>query len=252
MKDVIAIRWDSTTEYIEIDFDKLAKHPAITSTSEWWDDEKIRVVYNTTSKAKKRPRGHVVITIAYDRKLNRSPVLAKGGARWGTSTITLRPPYRTGTAVWRDEVPKSGFDGTRRWKRATGGLFKRRKSILRAVATIERRQAEFRNLLIGVYSECAISGERCPGVLEAAHIIPSRLAGAESLENGVLLRADLHRLYDSGGFTIDAAGKFRLARHGGFSDAYRELIEGARLPSSVFQRVRKALARKLANRLRRG
>ncbi len=72
MKDVIAIRWDSTTEYVEIDFDKLAQHPAITSTSEWWDDEKIRVVYNTISNAKVRAGGHVVITIVYDRDLNQT------------------------------------------------------------------------------------------------------------------------------------------------------------------------------------
>ena len=44
---------------------------------------------------------------------------------------------------------------------------------------------------------CAISGETCHEALEAAHIVPARKGGRENIINGILLRADLHRMYDS-------------------------------------------------------
>jgi putative restriction endonuclease len=40
-------------------------------------------------------------------------------------------------------------------------------------------------------------------VLEAAHIRPYANGGEHSLSNGLLLRSDLHRLFDKGYLTID-------------------------------------------------
>jgi predicted restriction endonuclease len=41
-------------------------------------------------------------------------------------------------------------------------------------------------------------------VLEAAHIIPYKGPATNSLQNGLLLRADLHTLFDLGLITIEA------------------------------------------------
>jgi putative restriction endonuclease len=51
---------------------------------------------------------------------------------------------------------------------------------------------------------CAITGERTLPVLEAAHIKPYGSGGPHELENGLLLRSDLHTLFDQGYVTVDA------------------------------------------------
>jgi len=51
---------------------------------------------------------------------------------------------------------------------------------------------------------CAITGERTLPVLEAAHIKPYSSGGPHEPENGLLLRSDLHTLFDQGYVTVDA------------------------------------------------
>jgi putative restriction endonuclease len=51
---------------------------------------------------------------------------------------------------------------------------------------------------------CTITGERTLPVLEAAHIQPYSLGGPHQPENGLLLRSDLHTLFDQGYVTVDA------------------------------------------------
>ncbi len=65
-------------------------------------------------------------------------------------------------------------------------------------------QGLFRGLVAAAYDHrCAITGERAMPVLEAAHIRPWATGGANALENGLLLRSDLHRLFDTGYLTVD-------------------------------------------------
>jgi putative restriction endonuclease len=45
---------------------------------------------------------------------------------------------------------------------------------------------------------CAVTGERIRPVLQAAHILPVALGGQNRLDNGLLLRSDVHTLFDSG------------------------------------------------------
>ena len=60
------------------------------------------------------------------------------------------------------------------------------------------RQQQFRDALFAAYeSKCAISGFDTPQVLQAAHIDPYRGPQSQYISNGVLLRADLHLLYDA-------------------------------------------------------
>ena len=69
----------------------------------------------------------------------------------------------------------------------------------RVVASIVRRrgQSAFRKGLLAVYgTRCAITGCDQPEVLEAAHIHPYMGEYTHALSNGLLLRADLHTLFD--------------------------------------------------------
>lgn len=64
-------------------------------------------------------------------------------------------------------------------------------------------QGAFRVLVTDAYSrKCSISGEKTLPVLEAAHIKPYADLGPHLVSNGILLRSDLHKLFDGGYLTI--------------------------------------------------
>lgn len=62
---------------------------------------------------------------------------------------------------------------------------------------LRQGQKEFRNGLLQRYgTRCMVSGCELFNVLEAAHIDPYRGKESNHLENGLILRADLHTLFD--------------------------------------------------------
>jgi len=66
------------------------------------------------------------------------------------------------------------------------------------------RQSEFRDNLLTAYDRrCAISGWGPSAVLEAAHILLHADSGVNETDNGLLLRSDLHILFDEGLLRID-------------------------------------------------
>lgn len=65
-------------------------------------------------------------------------------------------------------------------------------------------QGSFRVLVRDAYNyRCAMSGERTLPVLDTAHIRPYSKGGEHALSNGLLLRSDLHTLFDLGYLTVD-------------------------------------------------
>jgi putative restriction endonuclease len=64
-------------------------------------------------------------------------------------------------------------------------------------------QGAFRVLVTDAYQRrCAVTGEKTLPVLEAAHIRPYSDLGPHRISNGILLRSDLHKLFDLGYVTI--------------------------------------------------
>lgn len=64
-------------------------------------------------------------------------------------------------------------------------------------------QGTFRILVTDVYDRrCAVSGEKVLPVLQAAHIRPYAEGGEHRVDNGLLLRSDLHTLFDRGYLTV--------------------------------------------------
>jgi hypothetical protein len=76
---------------------------------------------------------------------------------------------------------------------------------LRMCARAERRgQPAFRRNLLAAYEgRCCLSGWAPEEVLEAAHIEDHAKTGLNSLGNGLLLRSDLHALFDEGLLQVD-------------------------------------------------
>jgi hypothetical protein len=69
----------------------------------------------------------------------------------------------------------------------------------RILSSIVRRQGQpaFRRRLLSAYNRrCAITGCSVESVLEAAHIVPYKGEITNRPENGILLRADFHTLFD--------------------------------------------------------
>ena len=69
-------------------------------------------------------------------------------------------------------------------------------------------QGLFRILVTDYYDRrCAVSGERTLPVLDAAHIMPYEVVQKHEVWNGLLMRSDLHRLFDKGYLTVDPASR---------------------------------------------
>jgi putative restriction endonuclease len=74
-------------------------------------------------------------------------------------------------------------------------------------------QGTFRALITDNYHRrCAVSGEKALPVLDAAHIRPVGSGGQHRLDNGLLLRTDIHRLFDAGYVTVAPDGRFLVSR----------------------------------------
>lgn len=69
---------------------------------------------------------------------------------------------------------------------------------------VRPEQASFRKKLLDAYGgRCAVTGSSVPEVLEAAHVEPFSMGGKDNLQNGILLRADLHLLFDCGHIAVN-------------------------------------------------
>ena len=74
------------------------------------------------------------------------------------------------------------------------------------VETIIKRRGrpEFRKQLLAAYEDqCAITGCNATDALEATYITPFRGAYTHDTSNGILLRSDLHTLFDLGKIAVD-------------------------------------------------
>jgi len=75
---------------------------------------------------------------------------------------------------------------------------------------VKVRDAKFRNLIFGTDAKCLVTGETDKKLLEAAHIFEVKNDGNDRWENGIVLRVDLHRLFDKHILTVNEVGKFTM------------------------------------------
>lgn len=81
-----------------------------------------------------------------------------------------------------------------------------------ALARRRLGQGAFRIRVTDTYGRrCAVSGEHTLPVLEAAHIRPVGSGGEHQITNGLLLRSDIHKLFDRGYVTITPDLQFRVS-----------------------------------------
>jgi putative restriction endonuclease len=74
-------------------------------------------------------------------------------------------------------------------------------------------QGAFRVMVTDAYERrCVVTNERTLPVLEAAHIRPYAQSGHHEVSNGLLLRSDLHTLFDRGYVTVTPDKRLRVSR----------------------------------------
>ena len=74
-------------------------------------------------------------------------------------------------------------------------------------------QGAFRILVTDTYDRhCAVTGEKALPTLEAVHIRPVTEDGKHRIDNGLLLRSDVHKLFDAGYVTITSDYNFQASR----------------------------------------
>jgi hypothetical protein len=233
----IAIYWYNTIEFINIDCDKLNENTEIPNTKEWDLEDQILRKYNTISSVKKVSDSIFEIQLQY--KPNRNNNIPPAEVCWGVSVIQIVKDDESGYATWTDDND-SNYNGKRKWRRIDLPLIGKRRRI--TSTKLQRDQARFRNLLLSINNACAITGEKTFDVLEAAHIIPVSNGGTEAVRNGIILRSDIHKLYDSGKIDISTNGEVIIK--GDISNNYIKLLKGARLGETVLNRIKEALEKK--------
>ncbi|MCK6547993.1 HNH endonuclease [Myxococcota bacterium] len=103
-------------------------------------------------------------------------------------------------------------------------------------------QGSFRVLVTDAYERrCTVTHEKTLPVLQAAHIQPYAAGGEHRIDNGLLLRSDLHTLFDRGYVTVTPEHRVEVSRR------IREEFENGRhyyalhgseirVPDAVWQR----------------
>ncbi|MCY7274208.1 MAG: HNH endonuclease [Phormidesmis sp. CAN_BIN44] len=104
-----------------------------------------------------------------------------------------------------------------------------------ATSVIQRpNQARFRRDVLDAASRiCILTQETTPDVLEAAHIIPVRHGGTDSVGNGFCMRVDIHRLFDGGKIRIGSNGTVTLSEHVEAAVSYADLPRSINFPPAV-------------------
>ena len=98
---------------------------------------------------------------------------------------------------------------------------------LRAIS-VRRGQVKLRSRLLDVYGgRCAVTLTETEAVLEAAHIVPHAEGGSMEAKNAILLRSDIHLLFDLGLMGIDEEYVVRISDTVASND-YAEL-DGSKL-----------------------
>jgi putative restriction endonuclease len=118
-----------------------------------------------------------------------------------------------------------------------------REKVMRQIRA-RRGQRKFREALLRAFGRrCVFSGCALVDLLEAAHILPYRGDADHHASNGLLLRADLHTLFDLNLIAIDPAG-FELRLGAALAGFGYDDLEGKRLDPLAMRKVSKVALKK--------
>lgn len=174
-------------------------------------------------------------------------------ARYGRHSIDIQWDAKLTAALKADPIPYSSYQqqvqsSAVRANSTTQSVLERWLATRSSSAVTAHRAVEFAsrevrqrlgqggfrsNALRAYNNTCAFSGCQEASVLQAAHIIPVGAGGSHDLSNSLLLRADLHNLFDLGQITVSA--ELTIAVDPNVTDrAYRRLDgKSLHLPTGI-------------------
>lgn len=243
----LLIQWTESKEVLVVDMDALRRGHSIRTTTETWGPRP-SYIYHTTSKFVPDPQGNGTLSIYYAKKDNKHlPNFNLEDYRWGHTVLELNKALTGGKVTWHDnndvvdaQSGKPYYSGETFWRRFSNKDAIVSESELKSISVKARKQAKFRKRLLAIDPQCAITGERAQVLLDAAHVIPKSKGGAEVDVNGIMLRVDLHRLFDSEVFTIRNDGKIVVEKKS-CPEHYRKLLAGRELRQDTLSRILVAL-----------
>ena len=158
-----------------------------------------------------------------------SSYYVRDGERLLPLKAVLRPAYMRAGQTWDGPQSKAAFAFLRdrfpvEYRPTTKTLNEDARREQEWVERIARPgQSEFRRALIARDGVCALTGFSVLRTLEAAHVVPVKTNGSDAVGNGILLRADIHRLFDAHLLAMDPAdGSVWL--HSSCQEDYEELL----------------------------
>jgi hypothetical protein len=208
-----------------------------------WKKPRIRVSYLARSEQFEMAgsRGKLVLRYRRDEQTD-SQLEDFPDTRWGTSVINWDVTKGTGIAEWRDEEQNSEFNGTVDVTVLGGeNPITEFRGTVSALIKPRPEQQKLRDHLFCLDRSCVLTGESLEAAVEAAHVVPVKAGGRETISNAFLLRADLHRLFDAGYFWFELTETEAVVRYKQLSARYCDTLASKRLPSLAFERVKKAL-----------
>jgi len=111
--------------------------------------------------------------------------------------------FKTSAESIEDQLDQDASDADQEGEFDPNNVTRSNQKILRSI-NIRRGQSGFRNKLLKAYSgRCAICDCDCIDALEGAHILRYSGEDTNHVQNGLLLRADLHTLFDLGKIGVD-------------------------------------------------
>lgn len=245
MNKFLLIQWLSGVELINVKLDRRPSENEITETSEYWSEHDVTVKYKTSSERKINSNGSQQIKIHYKKQNNKKLIEEYGELKylWGTTTIIVNADLESATADWKVKIPKEEYDGK---ALSCLVLLVHPKKLFEieiereTVSRIKKKQSEFKQLLLNFTPKyCAITKETTLAVLDAAHIVEAHEGGSISLNNGILLRSDIHRLYDARLFRILQDGSIEINNK--ISDEYRKILKNKKVDPEIIKRISAAL-----------
>ena len=203
----IVVKWSKAfrsnlDEYVDgIDLDNLQKlKDGRIETRSWWKDKPRSIIWRADMKI---DHGNpATICLTYRKDGNEELVKSEDiEITLGTFTFKVKDDEYYGTGDWviegeRKVWPIKWTDSTRQY----------------CWSLVRPQQARFRAAVIRAYgASCSITGCRTEEALEAAHVDPVSQDGGYAPENGILLRRDIHRLFDLNLMAIDPEGRVAVA-----------------------------------------
>lgn len=241
---VIHIKYQYGSVIVRFDPENPPRTGDLIQAEGYWPDQNTSALYNEMITYHVEEDGTHVLRLESSPEIvgNVDPDL---DFYWGAAIIRLQKDLKSVTAEWESADQSEDGNGQ------PIGCIVLEENDERVIeyetsVRIKRAQEKLRKHLIELDKACVISGETTLAALQAAHILDVAEKGADNPSNAVLMRADLHALFDRGVFFIADDGGIQVQQEESLSQTYRNLLCRARVNSAVIDRIRKNLARRQA------